>query len=237
LDKEIVGVSEFCNYPNRAKLKEKIGTFSQPNIEKILSLNPDLIFCAGLEQAPITAKLRQLNLNVYISDPETIEELFKSIREIGRLTEKDKNAQALIEGMTKKIEEMNSKVSSIAAGKKKKVFIEIWHSPLTTVGGTSFINELISLAGGVNITSDIMAAYGSVAQEVVIKRNPDCIIIAYMGNAGSVKQVIARPGWEKISAVKNKCVYNDINPDALLRPGPRVVEALYELHEKLYPDE
>ncbi|MDD4183140.1 MAG: ABC transporter substrate-binding protein, partial [Candidatus Omnitrophica bacterium] len=103
-------------------------------------------------------------------------------------------------------------------------------------GSGSFINELIALCGGVNITSDIKSAYSSVAQEVVLKRNPDCIILAYMGNLSPLESVISRPGWENIAAVKNKRVYNDIDPDVLLRPGPRIVEAMEELNKKLYPD-
>jgi len=235
LDKEIVGVSEFCNYPKEAQAKEKIGTFSQPNIEKILSLRPDLIFGTGLEQAPAIAKLKQLNLSIFVSDPKNIDELLQSIREIGRLTKKEKEAALLIGNMEKRIEKINFQVSGISKEKKQKVFVEIWHSPLTTVGSGSFINELIALSGGVNITSDIKSAYSSVAQEVVLKRNPDCIILAYMGNLSPIEQVMARPGWENIAAVKNKRVYNDISPDTLLRPGPRVVEALEELHKKLYP--
>jgi len=236
LDKEIVGVSEFCNYPDGAKAKQRIGTFSQPNIEKILSLKPDLIVCTGLEQAPAIAKLRQLNLNIFVSDPKSINELFISIREIGRLTEKVKEAEVLIGKMTYRIKEVNSRVSKIPQSERQKVFIEIWHSPLTTVGAGSFINELITLAGGINITADLKSAYSTVAQEVVLKRNPDCIILAYMGNLSPVEQVITRPGWNNITAVKNKRVYNDIDPDSLLRPGPRIVEALEGLNKKIYPD-
>jgi len=235
LDKEIVGVSEFCNYPEAAKTKEKTGTFSQPNIEKILSIKPDLIFCTGLEQSMAVAKLKQLGMNIFVSDPDNISELFESIRTIGKLTGKEKEAAALVDGMKNKIEKINYKVSQIK-GEKQKVFIEVWHSPLTTVGGSSFINELIKLAGGINITSDIKSAYGSVASEVVISRNPDCIILAYMGNLSPTEQVVSRPGWNNVAAVKNKRVYNDINPDSLLRPGPRVVDALSELNKKLYPD-
>jgi iron complex transport system substrate-binding protein len=237
LDKETIGVSEFCNYPERAMAKEKIGTFSLPNIEKILSLKPDLIFCTGLEQAPAVAKLKQLNLNIFVSDPKNIDEIFKSIEEIGKLTKKEKKAAALIEDMKSRIKKIKAHVSEIAEDKKQKVFIEIWHSPLTTIGRSSFVNELIKLAGGINITSDIKSAYSPVACEVILKRNPDCIILAYMGNLSPIKQVMVRPGWKNIAAVKNSRVYNDINPDSLLRPGPRVVEAVEELYKKLYLNE
>lgn len=237
LDKEIIGVSESCNYPPAAGEKEKIGTFSQPNIEKILSMKPDLVFCTGLEQAQVVLKLKQLKLNVFVSNPENIEELFQSILEIGKLTGKEQEAKALVYDMKSRVNKVNSKVALIPKDKRQKVFIEVWHSPLTTVGRSSFINELIEDAGGTSVTSDIKSAYGAVSQEIVLKRNPDCIILAYMGNLTPVKEVIKRPGWENTAAVKNGRVYGDINPDILLRPGPRAADAIEQIYKKLYPDE
>ncbi len=85
LDKEIVGVSSYCDYPPQAISKEKVGNFSHPSIEKIISLRPDYIFCTGLEQAPAIAELRRLNLNVYVADPKNMQELLESIRQIGKI--------------------------------------------------------------------------------------------------------------------------------------------------------
>ena len=95
LGDEIVGVSSFCNYPPRAQEKEKVGTFSHPNVEKILSLEPDIIFGTGLEQASVVTMLRGLGLKVCVSDPAGRGELFYSINEIGRITGKDKEADDL----------------------------------------------------------------------------------------------------------------------------------------------
>ena len=93
LDKEIIAVTSLCNYPALARQKEKIGTFSQPNIEKILFLKPDIIFCTGLEQARTVIKLKQLKQNIFISDPANINELFKSIMQIGKITRKEQEAK------------------------------------------------------------------------------------------------------------------------------------------------
>lgn len=234
-DDEIVGVSSFCNYPPRAQEKEKIGTFSQPCIEKILSLKPDIIFCTGLEQAPVVKELRQLNLKVYVSDPTNIEELFNSIRDIGRFTNKDKEAKILIRKMNAVIEEINSKVKLIHQKDKPKVFVEIWNDPLMTAGYGSFIDELITLAGGVNIASDTKRPYSYFSPEQVIKRNPDCIILTYMSGEKPIKMIGQRLAWQEISAVKNNRIYNDIHPDLFIRPGPRLVEGLKELYKRLYP--
>jgi iron complex transport system substrate-binding protein len=235
LDEEIVGVSSYCNYPQKAKSKEIIGEFSHPNIEKILFLRPDYIFCTGLEQASTIIELRRLNLKVYVSDPVNMEELLNSIKDIGKITNKEGEAESLIKDMENEIEEINSKVKLILAEKKPKVFIEIWHDPLTTAGKGSFIDELINLAGGINIARDIKRAYSIFSPEEVIKRNPDYIILAYMDKEKPAKLVRDRFGWRQISAVKNNRLYNDINPDILLRPGPRVIEGLKKIYKRLHP--
>lgn len=235
LDEEIIGVSQSCNYPPEALNKEKIGTFSHPNIEKIVALNPDIIFCTGLEQAPIVTKLRQLKYKVYVSDPSSLEELLNSISEIGRLVNREGQAIALVEKMRKKIEAINFRVKTIPQNKRPKVFIEIWHDPLMTAGKGTYIDELFTLAGGINIAFDTKRPYSIFSSEQVIKRNPDCIILAYMNKDSPFNIIGARFGWHNLSAVKNNCLYNDINPDLFLRPGPRVVEALEEIYKRLYP--
>ncbi len=236
LDEEIIGVSSYCNYPLRAKIKEKVGTFSRANIEKILSLRPDYIFCTGLEQTPIVTELRRLNLKVYVSDPANMQELFNSIRDIAKITGKVKEAQELIKQMENQIEEITSKVKLIPRDKRQTVFIEIWHTPLTTAGRGSFVNELLTLAGGINIANDTKRIYSIFSQEAVIKRNPDSIILAYMtAQEKPAESLRGRLGWSGISAVKNNRIYSDINPDILLRPGPRAVEGIKEVYKKLYP--
>ncbi|MDD2689829.1 MAG: cobalamin-binding protein [Candidatus Omnitrophica bacterium] len=234
LEEEIVGVSSYCNYPLQVKTKEKVGSFSQPNIEKIVSLKPDYIFCTGLEQAQVIAQLKRLNLKVYVADPKNIKELFNSILQIGRITNRYNTAQALIAHMQKEIEKISAKVNLIPQKEKLKVFIEVWYAPLTTAGKGSFINELITLAGGINIASDTKRPYTIFSAEQVIKRNPDCIILAYMDKEKPVKLLEKRLGWNGISAVRNKRVYNDINPDLLLRPSPRITEGLKEIYQRLY---
>jgi iron complex transport system substrate-binding protein len=234
LDEEIVGVSSHCDYPPAARTKDKIGGFSQPNIEKIISLRPDIIFATGLEQSPAVAKLRQLGLEVLVSDPANMEELFASIKDIGRLASREKEAEALAAKMRSAIEALAAKVSLIPLRKRPRVFVEIWRDPLMTAGKSSFIDELITLAGGKNVASCVTKSYVYFSPEDVISRNPQCIILAYReeGAAGNIR---SRLGWDKILAVKNNSIYADIDPDLLLRPGPRLVEGLEELYRRFYP--
>ncbi|MBU4376310.1 MAG: cobalamin-binding protein [Candidatus Omnitrophica bacterium] len=231
LDDEIVGVSSFCDYPEEAKGKEKVGTFSYLNAEKILSLKPDIIFGTGLEQASAVTMLRGLGLRLYVSDPVTIEELLFSIKEIGKLTGRSREAEKL----TKKMRDEMIRLSRRAGTgeDRPKVFIEIWDDPLLTAGGKSFINELITLAGGVNIAGDMKKAYGYFSAEQVIKRDPDYIILTYMSEERPLDVVKKRLGWSDISAVRMSRVYNDIDSDILLRPGPRLIEGLKALERRI----
>ncbi len=232
LEKEIIGVSSHCNYPPEALSKEDVGDFSSPNIEKILFLKPDYIFCTGLEQAPVIAQLKQLNMNVYVADPQTIQEMFSSILDIGRITGYEYNAQILVKQMSEELEEIRAITVAIPIQDRPKIFIEFWDAPLMTAGENSFINELLDLAGGINIASDLKRQYSVFSPEEVIKHNPDCIILAYMQKNDPKRTVAARLGWKDISAVKNNRIYDDINPDLLLRPGPRVVEGVRQIYEK-----
>ncbi|MDD5408704.1 MAG: cobalamin-binding protein [Candidatus Omnitrophica bacterium] len=235
LDKEIVGVSSYCNYPPEVRNKTKVGSFSSPNIEKIIALKPDYIFCTGLEQAPVVTQLKQLNLNVYVSDPTSMGELFDSIREIGKLTDKSAAAVALTQKMDEEINAVGLKLKFIPLDKRVKVFIEIWHEPLMTAAKGSIVDELIALAGGINIAHELPRPYCNISAEKVISLNPQCIIMAYMDKEPSLKLAKQRFGWERIDAVKNQRVFNDIDPDTLLRPGPRITRGLTEVYKRLYP--
>lgn len=234
LDEQIVGVTTFCNYPEGVSSKQKVGTFSAPNLEVILSLKPDLIFCTALEQSPIAEKLRQLGLDTYISDPSNMNELFQSIREIGSLTHREKDADVLIARMDSIVKQIEEKLKKTTLKSRPRVLIEIYNAPLMVAGKGSFVDDLIRLAGGINIAFDTKRGYSNFSPEQVIRRNPEHIFLAYMLQSGQSGLVKDRLGWSNIRAVKNRQVHNDIEPDLLLRPGPRCVEGLIKIFEKLY---
>ena len=230
----IVGDTTFCNYPEQALAVPKVGTFSEANIEKVIFLNPDIIFATGLEQAQTVRRLKQVGLKVFVSDPKSLAELIQSIIQIGRLTGKESEAEALVLALQGRIDIIKSKVERIPQDKKPKVFIEIWHDPLMTAGSGSIVDELIALSGGVNIANDTQKPYSRFSAEVAIQRNPDVIILGYMTKDNTKDLVSNRFGWKNINAVRNKRVISDINPDLILRPGPRIVDGLEEIHKRLY---
>ncbi len=235
LDEEIVGVSSLCNYPPRAKEKTKIGTFSRPNIEKIIELKPDIVFITGLEQAPVRDKLKILGINTVTIYPRNLDELYGSIREIGRLTNSSDEANTIIEEMEERINSIEERVAAIPVESRKWMLIEVTDNPLIVAGEDSFVGELGTIAGGRNIAYDAKREYCKFSPELVIERSPDCIILGYMfKDEDAVKRVSERLGWSNVSAVKKGAIFNDINPDILLRPGPRAQEAIEEIYKRLY---
>jgi len=234
LNESIVGISSYCKYPPEAKTKIVVGDFSHPNIEKIIALKPDYIFCTGLEQAPAVAQLRRLKFPVYVADPANMEELLKTIAEIGTITHRENEAAKIIGNMRNDIAMVSENVKSIPQAKRIKVFVEIWHEPLMTAGKGSFVDEMVALAGGINIAHNVPRPYCYFNSESVINLNPGCIIMTYMDKEPPLRLIESRFGWDKIDAVKNKRVFNDISEDILLRPGPRITEGVKELYKRFY---
>ncbi|MFA5096087.1 MAG: cobalamin-binding protein [Candidatus Omnitrophota bacterium] len=235
LGDQIVGVSSYCNYPPAARAKTRVGDFSNPNLEKIISLKPDHIFCTGLEQAPVIEKLKYLKINTYVADPAGTQELFASIAEIGEITRRRKEAGELIARMKGDIERIASLTRLIPPEARVRVFAEIWHEPLMTAGKGSLLDEIITLAGGINVAHDVKRPYCNFSAEKVVALDPQVIILVYMDREPALKLVEGRFGWGNIAAIRDKRVFNDIDPDLLLRPTPRVSEGLARMYEKLYP--
>ena len=229
----VVGVSSICDYPAGAKKKEKVGDFFSPSLEKILLLKPDLVIAGGGVQKELAIKLSAMGIPTLTLYPKNLNEVLMDVVLVGKATGKDKEALALSASLKNRIEAVKE---SSKNKKKTKIYFEIWNQPVTSAGKGSFIDELIQLAGGENIFSDIDKTFPEVSAEEVIKRNPDVMITAYMGKNGKIKKEIKkRAGWGSIKAVKDDKIFDDINSDLLLRSGPRLVDGLEELSKRIFP--
>ncbi|MGC8970747.1 MAG: ABC transporter substrate-binding protein [bacterium] len=233
LGDKVVGVTTWCNYPEGAKTKEKIGDFANPNIEKILSLKPDLIVATGGVQRQVIEKLEQLGIPVYVFYPHNIDEVIKGIYTIGRITGAEENAKRLAFDLKLRIAKVTSKVSKVKT--KPKVFFELWHEPLMSAGPGSFIDDIIKKAGGINIAGTAKSAYPIFSLEQLIKEDPDVIIGAESSMGANPLEIAKRPGWDTLKAVKNQRVYT-INDDIIFRAGPRLVLALEIIAKYLHPE-
>ena len=235
LDEEIVGITDYCNEPPEKVVKiEKIGGFSTPNIEKIISLNPDIVFGTSGVQKQAVQRLEDLGVKVYVLEAETMENLLAEIEKVGRLTGKSQEAKNLTESLEKRIEVIKTKVAELSDEQKPKVFLEIWYDPIWIAPDRTLIYQVIELAGGrhaITIKGD-WNQVTTVDPESVVEANPDVILLSF---EGSPELIYNLPGWSNVSAVKNKQVFQ-INGDIISRTGPRIVDALEQIANILHSD-
>ena len=236
LGSRMVGVTDYCNYPEEALKINKVGGFSNPNVEAVLALEPDLVF-AGNKHEEQVKKLEELNIPVLVLSPESIEDVLESMVMMGKATGKSKEADAVIADMRERLKTIEAKVSSIPAQERVRVYFEVSSDPLMSAGAASLIDEVISLAGGKNIFADVAGTYPKISEEVLLEKNPQFII--FPGGHGSEgfdrETIAARPLWENITAVQDNHIF-EVSADMITRPGPRSIEAVEKLAAIFYPE-
>ena len=237
LGDRVMAVSEYCNYPLEAQNKIKIGGFSTVNIEKVVSLKPDLVLATGGVQEAVVEELGRLGLTVIALNANNIEDVFENIRLVGKATGQLEAARELTTKLEQRTKAVTDKAKDLPDSQRPRVFYEIQYEPLMTAGPGTFIDNLIHLAGGVNIASDAAAKYPVYNLETLIERNPEVIIISFWHGSipASVEGVKSRKRWQNVEAVKNNRVYG-INADLVSRPGPRIVDGIEEMARFIHPD-
>jgi iron complex transport system substrate-binding protein len=230
LGDKIVGVTSYCNYPPQCKQKEKVGDFSNPNIEKIAALKPDLILATGLEQNPAVERLKKLGFKVYVIDPQNFNELFDGITRVGELTGTGTYAFILNQSIKARIAKLMQMITD-RIDKPPKIFIEISVQPLMTASRNTFLDEMLNMLRAINVAGNLSRPYSQISEEFVIRQDPDYIILT---GAQTGNYFLANKAWGETKAVQQKHLIDDINPDLMLRPGPRLIDGLEQLAEKIY---
>ncbi|GAB4276039.1 MAG: cobalamin-binding protein [Candidatus Rifleibacteriota bacterium] len=220
--KDIVGVSDFCNYPEATEKITKVGGM-ELNIERIMSLQPTLILDLNSMHKRYEILFRQLGLNYVDITINKLSDIPLAAKSIASILSDEKNSESFVLEWNKSIAELN-------AGKPEhtpKVYLEIWDTPMQAAGPASFMGEMIEVAGGKNIITT-MSDYPVVNSEHIIAANPDIILLSYpLTNTDSIKR---RPGWENIEAVKKNQIFH-LDQDLFVRPGPRNIEGLTVLRK------
>lgn len=231
----IVGATDHCDYPPEAREIERVGGLGRPNIEKLLVLSPDLVITTGFERKEAIEVLRDSGIRVLDLEMRSFGEIFGALRQIGQATGKVQQAEKVIAAMQTDLRAVARRYANVPRDLRRRVFVEIWPDPITTIGGTSFIDEVIRRAGGVNVAHDLRQTYPRINPEKVVAWDPEVIIICYMGRTGhTASQLASRIGWENVSAIKETRIIDDIPNDHILRPGPRLVEGVKALAQRLY---
>lgn len=228
-DKYLIGNTLYCNYPEDAKLKTKVGDMLTIDFERIISLKPDLILISveGNNKSAYD-KLIELGLKTFVSNPRNYKGIKNTYLQIGKITGKEKEAEFQVAEWEKTV---NNIVTNSDSAKSKTVMFLISLNPLMLAGKNTFINEYIDLCGFKNIADDIKMSYPVLSREEVLKRNPDYIVYANSGAMAIDKIANAYPEWKNLKAVKNKNIVL-VDADQYLRPGPRFVPALADFFKK-----
>jgi iron complex transport system substrate-binding protein len=233
LGDRVVGVTEYCDYPPEAKQKPKIGGFANIDLEKVIGLDPDLVLATNIHAGAVVSELQKRGVTVVVVEPKNVDDVLAKIAFVGKLTGKSDNATRLTAQLKNRIDAVTAKVT--AAKTKPRVFYEIDKS-LYTVGPGSFIDDMITKAGGLNIAADAKGAYTQLSPEAIIAKDPQVILLGDINFGESPESVKARPGWANISAVKNGRVIPIADENVVSRPGPRIVEGLELIARALYPE-
>jgi iron complex transport system substrate-binding protein len=229
-DKMVAGTS-YDDYPEEAKALPKVGDFANPSVEKIASYEPDLVLAAGGIQDKLRTKLEDLGMQVYVVDPKTYAAVQNDIANIGTLAGTTDTAQHVVDTMEQAKTDVTAKVGSLTPA---TTFLEIYSKPLMTAGAETFIDDMITIAGGTNIGAAAGSGFPTFSTEVLARDDPQ-VYIADSGSMSKPGDITKRAGFAELTAVKNGTVYV-IDDNVIARPGPRLADGLKQLAGMIHPE-
>jgi iron complex transport system substrate-binding protein len=234
LGERVVGVSTYCNYPPEARKKEKIGGYITPSLEKIISLRPDFVVgTADGELKTVVEKLAGLGIPVYVINPKSIPGVMASIQKIGEATFSQPAAARVVASMKEKIQIIQKKVQGRP---RLRVLHVMAYDPLISSGKGTFVDDLITMAGGVNIAEGAKGSHPRLSMEEVIVKDPQVIILSSMKSRDPLLE--QRQWWERwkeVSAVRSRKIHV-IDADLIHRPSHRIVDGLEEIARAIHPE-
>ncbi len=235
---KIVGVTVYDEFPPEAKDLPKIGGWVNPNYEAILALKPDLLVLMKDQDALFGDKLRDLGLKTFTAKSnDSIKDIFESIKDIGEILGKQKEAEKLNRYIQSSLDEISEKTKNL---EKKRVLLVVGRNPGTlediyVIGTNNYINELITLAGGQNVVEHERNAL-KISKESVFSYNPEVIIEINHEKTDREKEILEVWGnLKQVDAVENGQVYI-LSSKVLLHPSQRIVDGAKVLAETIHPD-
>jgi iron complex transport system substrate-binding protein len=236
--KQVVGRDSFSDYPAEVKsIKDIGGSMGKYDTEAIVALHPDLVLAGEINTPELVNSLEQLGLTVYyLPNPTTLEAMYANLETVGQLTGHQSGAVALVNSLKLRVAAVDARIKPLIS--LPTVYYELDATDPTkpyTAGPGTFVDLLISRAGGTNIGRSLTSQWAQISLEKLVVANPAIIILgdsAYGTTADSVKQ---RPGWSGLAAVQNGQIY-PFDDNLVSRPGPRLVDGLEALAKLVHPD-
>jgi iron complex transport system substrate-binding protein len=229
----VVGVTDFTDYPPEARRKPSVGGLDDASLEKIVSLRPDMVLAMGeINREETVNELEHVGIPVYVVAPQGLQGIMASIQHVGDALNRSGDAVRLLH----RLDEQRMAVAARVKGlPRPKVLVVVWYDPVITAGNKSFINDLISAAGGESITADMDQAWPEISLEEVVRRSPDCLLLV-RGARGMITEVElkAHAGWDQLPALRdNHVLYVD---ERFIHPSPMAFDALQQLAKELHPE-
>lgn len=235
---QVVGRDSFSDYPEEAKALQDVGgSNGNYSYETIASLNPDLVIAAEINTADQVKALEDLGLKVYyIANPIDFTSLFDEMTVLGQLTGHEAEAKTAVAALEARVKAVKDAISKAAA--TPTVFYELDGSdpskPWTT-GPGNFMDQLISLAGGKNVGSDLTSSWAQISLEDLLMKDPAVIVLGDSNYGTTAESVAARTGWDQLSAVKNNQIFA-FDDNLVSRAGPRMVDGLEAMAKLIHPE-
>lgn len=228
--KDVVGVTNYDDYPPEVKSVAKVGGYEGPNIEAILAQKPDIVFASNLSGKDQMETIEKSGIPVVVLEAQNINQIYDSIKILGKITGNVEKGNEIISNMKDKIKEINDKVKNLP---KVNVFYVVDTNGNWTAGKGTFIDELITLAGGNNVASDANG-WAQYSMEKLLQKNPDVIITSqHATNANNIKNMA---GYKDTKAAKDGKIFIISNDDIVTKPSNRIVLGLEEIAKDLHPE-
>ena len=233
LEDKMVGRTKYCNYPESITALPEVGGTSNPNVEAIVDLNPDLVVGATHVSEEVIGKLREVGINVaFLNEQENFEGTYSAIEKVGMLTGTDEKAAEVVAEMKQKVADLETALQGLNLTELPKVYYATGFGEGDYgAGGDTFIGEIIHLAGATNIAQEISG--WSISKEQIADGDPDIIIVPSGVNMAA--DMATTDFYKDLRAVKEGKVY-EIDGDSISRQGPRVADALVEMAQKIHPE-
>ena len=220
LEKNLVGRSDVCNYPDSVKNLPIAGSFAKPNVEKILMLKPTHIFTNDLINPNVISVFESKNIKTFMIQCNSLSDYQEIVEKVGQVFDIKEVAQKESKNIA------NFKNVPLKSLNIKALWV-VFDNPIMVAGANSLPDEVLRFAGVENLAKNVKQSYFKCSIDWILKENPDVII--YTGSPNGWQKEI----WQNIPAVKNNCLIHELNHDIILRPGPRIFEGILELRKKL----
>ena len=225
---KLVGRTSYDNFPLEAQKIPTVGDTLNPNIENIIALKPQIVLVSTASQIEnFTRQLESQNIAVFVTNPNNLVGIYKSIYQIGQIFNKDVKAGEIVNNLKRRAADVEARTKN---AEKVKVFLQISKEPLFTIGKESFLSDVINRAGGVSVTENVTTAYPKLSKETALALNPEAIILSDSEDNREPNDV-----FKNSPAIKNNKVFK-INAEIISRPSPRIVDALEEIARDLHPE-